>query len=162
MPDPPVPEPTTPEPPTPPSPPPPDNFECPEAPVNLWINELVWRVNGPGEFVEVAGPPGANSEGWLIGDCDQADGSEGPQTRCRGTLEARNSPREFMLQPVPPLQQSGGLSIATLDIDVRPGTDQCATTRPYLSHHPVDTTYDTSIMCCSAFEDNCNLSTWYC
>lgn len=89
----------------------------------------MWRVSGPGEFVEVAGPPGVSSEGWLLGECDEGDGAEGPQTQCRGMLFVPGSD-EFMLQPVPPLQESGGLSIAALNLDVRSGTDECAQLPP--------------------------------
>eukprot|EP00892_Ulva_mutabilis_P001667 jgi/Ulvmu1/11500/UM077_0049.1 len=122
--------PSPPPPPTPPPPPPPgpmppppqDNPDCLEAPVNLWINELVWRVMGDGEFVEIAGPPGVNSTGWLITNCDEGDGSERPESICRGSLRAIGS-EEFMQQPAPPLRPSGGLSIGSLEVDVRSGTD---------------------------------------
>ena len=100
--------------PPPANPPTPDNPDCPEAPVNLWINELVWRVNGDGEFVEIAAPPGVDSGGWMIGICDQGDGSEFPETDCRRAL-----------QPAPALGESGGLSVGSVEIDLGTGTDRC-------------------------------------
>lgn len=79
----------------------------------------MWRVNGDGEFIEVAGPPGVDSAGWFIGECDQGDGSERPETICRRALV-----------PAPPLAPSGGLSIGLLEADLRTGTDECACHNP--------------------------------
>ena len=93
--------------------------------MNLWINELVWRVNGDGEFVEIAGPLGVDSSGWLVTECDEGEGSEFPDADCRGGLLASDATGFMRIQqPVPPLRPSGGLAIATLDVDVQAGTDR--------------------------------------